>query len=124
MAGTLRNLSILTSEQMAQFENDGFLVVADVLSPDLVEALRDRFPKLFAGHFDTGVYPDEWYWREEISRLDVTRHMANAWKADLRVARLALSTDIARAACDLAGWPGARLGQDTIWWKPPGAKAV
>lgn len=27
-------------------------------------------------------------------------------------------------AAELAGWPGARVGQDDIWWKPPGTKAV
>jgi ectoine hydroxylase-related dioxygenase (phytanoyl-CoA dioxygenase family) len=59
-----------------------------------------------------------------MSLPDVTRHMANAWKADLCVARLALSLDIGRAATLLAGWPGVRLGQDTIWWKPPKTDAV
>ena len=43
--------------------------------------------------------------------------MANAWKADLTVAQLVLSADIERTASQLAGWSGARLGQDTIWWK-------
>src|SRR5262249_22220473 len=51
-------------------------------------------------------------------------HMANAWKADLTVAKLALSADIGRAAAVLTGWPGVRLGQDTIWWKAPKTKAV
>jgi ectoine hydroxylase-related dioxygenase (phytanoyl-CoA dioxygenase family) len=86
--------------------------------------LRDRFPRLFNGEFETGNYPDEWYWREGISRPEATRHMSNAWKADLTVARLALSQDLARAAAQLAGWPGAQLGQDTIWWKPPATAAI
>jgi ectoine hydroxylase-related dioxygenase (phytanoyl-CoA dioxygenase family) len=86
--------------------------------------LRESFPKLFAGRFDTGIYPDEWYWREGMSLPDVTRHMANAWKADLTVAKLALSADLGRAACRLTGWSGARLGQDTIWWKAAGTKPI
>lgn len=45
-------------------------------------------------------------------------------KADLTVAKLALSADIGRAAARLTGWSGARLGQDTIWWKAPKTKAV
>jgi hypothetical protein len=50
--------------------------------------------------------------------------MANAWKADLTVAKLALSADVGRTAAQLAGWSGARLGQDTIWWKAPKTKPV
>jgi DNA-binding transcriptional LysR family regulator len=117
-------LQAFAAPEVDRFRRDGFLVVERVLLPDRVERLRESFPRLFAGRFDTGVYPDEWYWREGMSLPDVTRHMANAWKADLAVAALALSADIGRAACRLAGWDGARLGQDTIWWKAPRTKPI
>jgi ectoine hydroxylase-related dioxygenase (phytanoyl-CoA dioxygenase family) len=107
-----------------RFGRDGFVIVERFLSAERIEALRERFPRLFAGKFDTGVYPDEWYWREGMSLPDVTRHMANAWKSDLTVARLVLSADIGRAAAVLTGWPGVRLGQDTIWWKAPKTKPI
>lgn len=124
MSFDLPRLANLRPADVERFERDGFLIVERVLSAEQVEALRERFPKLFAGKFDTGIYPDEWYWREGMSLPDVTRHMANAWKADLTVARLALSADVGRAAATLTGWSGARLGQDTIWWKAPKTKAV
>lgn len=108
----------------ATFAAQGFLVVERLLDRPMVEALGERFPRLFAGKFDTGIYPDEWYWREGMSLPDVTRHMANAWKADLTVAKLALSADIGRFAASLMGWTGTRLGQDTIWWKAPKTKAI
>jgi ectoine hydroxylase-related dioxygenase (phytanoyl-CoA dioxygenase family) len=114
----------LGEAEIARFRREGFLVVERILSPERIEALRGRFPLLFAGRFDTGIYPDEWYWREGMSLPDVTRHMANAWKADLTVARLALAEEIGRAAARLAGWSGARLGQDTIWWKAPRTKPI
>lgn len=114
----------ITAQDRQDFARDGFIVKHNLLSAQQVEALRDQFPKLFRGEFDTGVYPDEWHWREGMSRDDVTRHMANLWKSDLTTARIALSEAIAQAAATLAGWTGARMGQDTIWWKPPGAKAV
>lgn len=120
----LSRIPSLTDAHFSRFREDGFLIVENLLDGDLVEALRSRFPLLFAGKFDTGIYPDEWYWREGMSLPDVTRHMANAWKSDMTVATLALSEDIGRIAAALAGWSGARLGQDTIWWKPPGTKAV
>ena len=114
----------LGEDDIARFRRDGFLIVERFLSEERVTALRESFPKLFAGKFDTGVYPDEWYWREGMSLPDVTRHMANAWKADLTVAKLALSADVGRAASLLTGWSGARLGQDTIWWKAPKTKPL
>jgi ectoine hydroxylase-related dioxygenase (phytanoyl-CoA dioxygenase family) len=114
----------LSPEQVSQFNKDGFLVVEEFLNQEVVARLRDRFVPLFAGEFETGVYPDEWYWREGLSLPDVTRHMANAWKSDLTVAGLALSPEIGRLTATLAGWPGARLGQDTLWWKTPGAKEI
>ena len=109
---------------IARFRHDGFLIVENFLTPGRIERLRDSFPKLFAGLFDTGVYPDEWYWREGMSLPDVTPHMGNAWKGDLTVAKLALSQDVGRAAAKLTGWPGVRLGQDTIWWKAPKTKPI
>ena len=124
MAWHIPRLEEISASGVESFEREGFLVVPKVLSDERVERLRDCFPRLFAGDFDTGVYPDEWHWREGISLPDVTRHMCNAWKSDLTIARLALSPDIGRAAGVLGQWSGVKLGQDTIWWKPPGAKAV
>jgi ectoine hydroxylase-related dioxygenase (phytanoyl-CoA dioxygenase family) len=120
----LPRLAGISDADVERFRRDGFLIIERFLSEDRIEALRDRFPNLFAGKFDTGVYPDEWYWREGMSLPEVTRHMANAWKADLTVAKLALSVDVGRAASRLAGWSGARLGQDTIWWKAPKTKPI
>jgi len=117
-------LAELDDAHVARFRRDGFVVLERVLTDAQVAALRERFALLFAGRFDTGIWPDEWYWREGMSLPDVTRHMANAWKADLTVARLALSADIGRAAARLAGWPGTRLGQDTVWWKAPLTKPI
>jgi phytanoyl-CoA hydroxylase len=118
------HLTSIGPDEIERFRRDGYLVVERFMSEDRIEALRNSFPKLFAGKFDTGVFPDEWYWREGMSLPDVTRHMTNAWKADLTVAKLALSTDIGHAAALLTGWSGSRLGQDTIWWKPPKTKPV
>jgi phytanoyl-CoA hydroxylase len=120
----LPRLATISQADIERFRRDGFLIVERFLSEDRIAALRNRFPKLFAGTFDTGIYPDEWYWREGMSLPDVTRHMANAWKADLTVAKLALSADVGHAAARLAGWSGVRLGQDTIWWKAPKTKPV
>jgi len=120
----LTHATSLKTHDLDRFGRDGFLVVENLIRPDQITALRASFPRVFSGNFDTGVYPDEWYWRPGMSLPDVTRHMANAWKSDLTIAKLVLSPLIAELAARLAGWPGIRLGQDTLWWKPPGTKAV
>src|SRR3546814_7264154 len=76
----LPRLAAIGEDEIVRFRRDGFLVVERILSEERIAALRERFTPLFAGRFDTGVYPDEWYWREGMSLPDVTRHMANAWK--------------------------------------------
>src|SRR3954454_19886204 len=81
-------LDDLRESDLAFLRKNGFTVVEQLLSPERIEALRESFPKLSSGKFDTGVYPDEWYWREGMSLQDVMRHMANAWKAYLTIARL------------------------------------
>lgn len=124
MSLQIPRLGSITQDMVARFKKDGFLIVENCLSDEQIDALRASFPRIFAGDFDTGVYPDEWHWREGLSLPDVTRHMCNAWKSDLAIARLALSADVGQAATLLSGWSGVKLGQDTIWWKPPKTKAV
>ena len=114
----------LTPQRMERFARDGFVVIERLLPEALTARVRDRFAPLFAGEFETGVWPDEWYWREEISLPDATRHMSGAWKSDRTLASVSLSAELGRAVSTLADWPGARIGLDTLWWKTPGAKAI
>lgn len=107
-----------------RFQRDGFVVIDGLLTRELAARVGERFPLLFGGEFETGVWPDEWYWREGMSLPDVTRHMGNTWKCDRTIAGVALSAALGRLAAQLANWPGTRIGLDTLWWKPPGAKAV
>jgi hypothetical protein len=81
MAYRFDQLPALSGAARAEFDKQGFLIVERLLHDAQIEALRATFPRIFAGKFDTGVYPDEWYWREGMSLPDVTRHMANAWKS-------------------------------------------
>ncbi|MBW4655277.1 MAG: phytanoyl-CoA dioxygenase family protein [Kaiparowitsia implicata GSE-PSE-MK54-09C] len=110
----------LTDQDIQHYQTDGFLIVDQFIDLDLVERLRDRIQPLFHGDFETGVYPDEWYWRPGLSLPDVTREICNAWKCDRTVASVALSAEVGRLSALLAGWPGARIGQDSLWYKPPG----
>lgn len=56
---------------------------------------------------------------------DVTRHMCNIWKSDRLVASMVLSQDVARFASKLAQFgEGARIGNDSVWVKPPTGKEI
>ncbi|MEL6230871.1 MAG: phytanoyl-CoA dioxygenase family protein [Cyanobacteria bacterium J06627_3] len=114
----------LSLEQINQFQEDGFLILENFLPSEFVGQLVSRLSPLFHGEFETGIYPDEWYWRPGLSLPDVTREMCNAWKCDRTIASLVLSSEIGRLSAILAGWEGARIGQDSMWMKPPQAKPV
>ena len=106
----------LNDAQIERFHVDGFLVVENVIDDAAIEALRARFPLLFAGDFDTGVFPDEWHWREGMSLPDVTRHMGNAWKSDFTIAKLVLACTLLSVSAFhfnlVRGYQGERM---EIW---------
>ena len=114
----------LTPEHHATFANDGFLVIEDFIAADPVVQLADRFEGLFRGEFETGIQPDEWNWREGRDSDQLTRQICNGWKADSVIAATVLSAIVGEWCAELRGWPGARINQDNVIWKPPGAKAL
>ena len=113
----------LTDEQTEAFAADGFVVVEQIIDPSLAPG-RSRYEDLFGGRFETGLYPDEWNWRAGRDPDDLTRQICNAWKSDREIARVVLRDDIGRACARLGGWPGVRLSQDNVLWKPPGGRAL
>ena len=114
----------LSERQVAQFHADGFLILPRLIDPAWAVRVAARYEDLFGGKFETGLYPDEWNWQEGRDRPDRARQICNGWKSDRTVASLVLAADIGRLCAQLAGWPGARLSQDNVIWKPPGAKAL
>lgn len=56
--------SMIQETDAETLQQQGFCVSpVPLLSESTCRALHQRIPKLFAGDFDTGVYPDEWHWR-------------------------------------------------------------
>ena len=113
-----------TAAQREHFATNGYVLQPDVIRPEDRDALVAAFERLFKGEFDTGIYPDEWHWRQGISKPDAFREIVNAWKSDDAVAAVALDAAIGKRAAELMGWRGARLAQDDVLWKPPGACGV
>ncbi len=114
----------ITSAQIEQFHQQGYLILEDMLSPDQIEPIIDRFDPLFATQFETGIYPDEWYGRPGLSQPNVTRQMTGLWRCDRTLASFTLCQEFARINATLMGWAAARYGFDSCWIKPPDAPAV
>ena len=114
----------ISVKQQNTFNDDGFLVVPSVLSDTQIEQARTRLEPLFDGNFETGVQPDEWNWRSGRDDPGLTRQICNAWKSDRTIASIVLCKNIGSACAQLRNWPGSRLNQDNVIWKPPGTKAL
>jgi ectoine hydroxylase-related dioxygenase (phytanoyl-CoA dioxygenase family) len=114
----------LSERQVEAFHRDGFVSLDKVLDSATVEAARQRFEKLFRGEFETGLAPDEWNWREGRDSPELTRQICNGWKSDRVIAGIVLRRDVGRACATLRSWPGARINQDNVIWKPPGTKPL
>ncbi|WP_374654892.1 phytanoyl-CoA dioxygenase family protein [Dongia sp.] len=106
------------------FRRDGFVAIRNLLGAAEIEAARSRFEPLFQGRFETGLYPDEWNWQEGRDPPDRTRQICNGWKSDRTIAHIILSAKVGELCARLGGWEGARLGQDNVLWKPPGARSL
>ena len=114
-----------TSDQVADFRRDGFLIVErGLVSLPALERLRERYLRLFEGEYETGIRPDEVNWAPGRDPEDRTRQLCNAWKSDSVVAAQVLSEKTARLAAQLMGYRGVRILQDNVLWKPPGTKAI
>ena len=113
----------LSESQCQDFNKNGFVIVDAVIDDSVMLQARDSFTKLFNGDFETGVQPDEWNWKPG-DDPDLTRQICNAWKADTTIASIVLRQDIGKACASLRQWPGARINQDNVIWKPAGAKAL
>lgn len=114
----------LSEAEKAAFSRDGFLICEDFLDPAVALQLAERIEGLFRGDFETGLYPDEWNWQEGRDSPDRTRQICNGWKADRHIAALVLSEEVGRICAQLMNWKGARIGQDNVLWKPPGAASL
>ena len=98
----------LTPAQIEQFNTDGLLILDRFLSAEEVALARTRFAPLFRGEFETGLYPDEWNWREGRDPADRTRQISNGWKSDRTIGRIVLKEEVGRLCATLAGWFSAQ----------------
>jgi hypothetical protein len=98
---------MLSDEQVQAFHRDGFLIIEEgFISDAAIEALRERFDRLFAGEYATGIQPDEVNWKAGRDPDDRTRQICNGWRADDVIAAQVLSERTGRVAAQLLGSGG------------------
>jgi ectoine hydroxylase-related dioxygenase (phytanoyl-CoA dioxygenase family) len=114
----------LSAHDKARFEEDGYLVVDELINPQKLSVLHQSFDDLFSGIFETGVRPDEVNWQQATGDSSLTRQICNGWKANREIARVVLDAALGQAVAELAGWPGARIMIDNVIWKPSGTKSL
>jgi phytanoyl-CoA hydroxylase len=113
-----------TATVSSQLHQNGFAKTSrPILTQHATQRIKCQLPKLFRGEFDTGNYPDEWHWREGISRPDAAREMCNSWKSDRTIASIVLDEGLGRFIAKVMGWDSVRIAQDDLVWKPPSSLA-
>lgn len=71
VGGTIRSIATVggfraappSDAQIAQFNETGFLQVDAVFPIDTVDRVVRCIDDVFVGNQETGIYPDEWYYR-------------------------------------------------------------
>ncbi len=107
-----------------KFNDDGFVVVEELIDKSLLAGLHQAFDDLFNGKFETGVKPDEVNWQQTTGDPSLTRQICNGWKADRRIAEIVLDQSLGEAIAEFTGWAGVRIMIDNVIWKPAGTKSL
>jgi len=116
-------MKTLTDAQVAQFKQDGFLIVDKIIEPEHAAEIRDRFDAIFnESQYQTGIKPDEV--NLPVGDPPFTKQICNAWKSDLAIARQVLSESMGKACAQLGGWQGSRLMIDNLLWKPVAGRSI
>ena len=127
----------ITAAHRAAFEADGFVVIQSLIGIATCVALQERLEKVLRGNGDLGLPDKAPTFRPETrckkgkvppalgGPSKRTLQLINCWKADSEFRALVRSPRLGEVVATLAGWnAGARVANDQIWAKPPGARAL
>lgn len=122
-----------------QFRQDGFIAFPQVLENTTVDSLNTELEEILRGRYDRDQRPDKQPklikgllkkdggtvgWLGFSGNLQNVRvlQVINVHKCNSLFRRIETSPRLGQVVAQLAGWKnGARLAQDQIWAKPPGA---
>jgi len=118
----------LTGEQIRSYQNNGYIVIDDFLSPEELEDWREKVMKAVSDRAgqkmpgkelktgeDDGINEDAGYFGKVFDQL------INLWQTDEGVKKLMLDPRIGQMAAQLAGVDGIRIWHDQALFKRPWA---
>lgn len=139
------DFAVVPQDVVDSYRQDGFVVCPHVLGQDDVDLLNNRLEEVLRGRYDRERKPDKFprLIRGELRNPNTQQRpkqgvgplgfsgnlqnvrvlqLINVHKCDCAFRRLATDRRLGQLVAALAGWKdGARLAQDQVWAKPPGA---
>jgi ectoine hydroxylase-related dioxygenase (phytanoyl-CoA dioxygenase family) len=104
---------MISDDEVADYREDGYLLVRGALNTEAVERFRGAAAKVLAGQALVG---------DSYERVLHQVHLP--WLADDELAALTRHSDLAAAARSLSGMDGVRVFLDQVISKPPGGVAT
>jgi ectoine hydroxylase-related dioxygenase (phytanoyl-CoA dioxygenase family) len=115
---------VLSQDDIAQWCERGYHFHHGVFTADEVAAIREGCEDVLQGKYETGIAPDDIYWKPGDNPLAMHK-IDNAWKANRTIAQAVTNPRMGQIAAQLIGAPSMRLWQDQISYKPAsGGKVV
>lgn len=114
------NPVIITEQDVAFYQENGYWVAPKLLDDAQLAALREHHTRVVAGEYETGRAPHS----RSVPPGEPVHSLVkidNSYWADAQIARLALNPVIGQIAARLAGVGGMRLWHDQLLHKPPQA---
>ena len=114
-------------DTLASFLSEGFAVFPQLISREFADDLNMRLEDVLCGRYDNdnGNRAPDKHPKVAGGRLASvskrTLQIVNIWKADRVFASLVRSRRLGQLVALLGGWTGARVANDQVWAKPPGA---
>lgn len=118
MMTTTEVQQVVTDEDVAFYQKNGYWVAPKVLSDDELATIREHHAKVVHGDYETGRPPHS---RSTTPGEPIDRivKIDNSYWSDSVLAKLALHPTIGAMAARLAGVPSIRLWHDQLLHKPP-----
>ncbi len=114
----------LTQEQLTSYQENGFLIVEDFLSPDELATWRDAVDEAVYGRGKTKLAgrEGEEQWQAGDSYYDsVFVQRINLWQDNEKVRKLMLDPELGKMVATMAGVDGIRIWHDQALIKQPWA---
>ena len=120
---TEAKLHLSSQEAIQQFKDSGFVTADELISPSACAAICDELDCILRGELVGDCRPDKCPKGSMSCRTPSKKvlHMINTWKSSEVIKAVVTDRELGKLVAHLGGWSGARVAEDQVWIKPPGA---